>query len=119
LRGRLFGEIRRLVTMHFALEEDVLYPAVQNTGTERANAVLEQSRSSHELLRRLLTEMEQIDLSSPAFHAKMDLFRTNVEQYAVKEERALFAEVGSLSPELRGALRSQLHERREKWPGEQ
>ena len=113
-REWLFRQIERLLILHFALEEEILYPAVQRTGTARAVESVEEARWGHRLLRQDLTELEETDPQDPEFGSRMDVLRSNLEQYATLEERSLFAEVRRMSREMRESLRAQLEQLREK-----
>jgi hemerythrin superfamily protein len=112
-REWLFREIQRLLMFHFALEEDVLFPAVQSMGTKRAMGSVEEARWNHRLVRDLLNEMDLLDPRDLTFDSKMETLRVCLEQYAVTEERALFGQVRSMSRELREALRTRLEQRQE------
>lgn len=118
LGERLFRDIRRQIRMHFALEEEILYPAVLKSGTEQASGAVEKSRSGHERLRAQLTEMEHTGLRQPVSPSQRIDFRKNWEQDAAEEEGTLYVEVLRLSPEVRWALRAQLLERHAQGMGE-
>jgi hemerythrin superfamily protein len=113
-REWLFREIHQLLTLHFALEEEVVYPAVQKTGTERALASVEEARWGHRLVRYLLGEMSLLDPRDSGFDSKMGILGANLKEFAATEERTLFQEIRGMSREMQLALRIQLEERREK-----
>jgi hemerythrin superfamily protein len=115
LRDEIFQQIHRLLLLHFLLEEEVLYPAVRRTGTERAVESVEEARWGHRLVRQLLAEMEPLGRGEARFESKMRLLRLNLEHYARAEERTLFAEVRSISREMQHRLLDQLEARREEW----
>lgn len=113
-RGGLFDQIHREILLHFTLEEEILYPAIQKMGGERAQDSLEEARWGHRLLRQLLTELSQMDSDGEAFDSKVGLLMTNLEHYCDSEERGLFPEVRDMSRELRESLRSRLNSVRER-----
>jgi hemerythrin superfamily protein len=112
-REWFFREIHRLLMLHFALEEEVVYPAIQRAGTRRAMASVDAARWNHRLVRYLLNEMDLLDPRDPTFDSKMGILRVNLEQYAATEEQTLFAEVRSMSREMQEALRTQVEQHQE------
>ena len=113
-RGGIFDQIHREILLHFTLEEEILYPAIQKTGVERAVESIEEARWGHRLLRQLLTELSQMDSDGEAFDAKVGLLKTNFEHYSDSEERGLFPEVRDMTREFRESLRSRLEGVRER-----
>jgi hypothetical protein len=107
-RERLFGEIRRLLLLHIALEEEVVYPTLRMTGLERATEGVEEARWGHRLLLYLVEEMKQQSPQERGFDSKMGILRMNLEQYAVLEERTLFELLRSMSREMREGLGARL-----------
>jgi hemerythrin superfamily protein len=114
-REKLFRQIRSLVLIHCALEEDIVFPTLRRLGTERASRVLDESRQGHGRLWKLMADLEQLDRRHPLFDARMGLFRKAWEEYAARESVTLFEEVRGMSPEARQALRTELQRRRVHW----
>jgi hemerythrin superfamily protein len=112
-REWIFRELRRLLVAHLSLEEEIVYPAVEKMGTAQAARALKEARGVHDVLRRRLTELSELELEDPGFESKMRLLRLNVEEYAVTEERTIFAELRGLSPESGESLRRRLDRRRD------
>ena len=113
-RDWLFERIHREILLHFALEEEVLYPAVQKKGAERAMESVEEARWGHRLLRQLLTELSQMSSEERSFDAKMGMLQTNLEHYMESEEKSVFPEVRDMSREMKDALRARLESVRER-----
>jgi hemerythrin superfamily protein len=111
-RERLFDELHRRLLLHFALEEEVVYPAVRKLGVERALELVEEAEWGHRRLRQLLSELSQRSANDRSFDSKIGVLRLNLEHYADLEERTLFAELHGMSPERRESLRVELERTR-------
>lgn len=112
-REWLFDRIHRQLLLHFAVEEEVVYPAVRNLGVKKAIESVEEAQWSHRLLRQVLTELSQMSTRERPFDSKMEVLRMNFEQYLDAEEQSLFPELRDLSREQRESLHGRLEELRE------
>ena len=113
-REWLFDKIHRQLLLHFALEEEIVYPAVKNTGVDEAIESVEEAQWGHRLLRQLLTELSQMSAQDRSFDSKMNVLRINLDHYIETEERTLFPGVREMSRELRESLRAQLEALRDR-----
>jgi len=107
-REEIFDQIHRLLLLHFALEEEILYPTLRRTGTEQAAESVEDAQWGHRLLRQLLTELSQMNAQERAFDSKLNVLRMNLEYYMDAEERNVFPEVRELGREMRETLLQEL-----------
>src|SRR5437764_9056427 len=99
-RKRIVKEIVEELSHHADLEEQIFYPAVQEA-TKKAEPV-EEAFEEHELVKKLLKELMQMEPDQDRFDAKVAVLIAHTRAHVKKEERVLF-------PMLRrGLKRSQL-----------
>ena len=115
-RGRrewIFRQVEQRLLAHFTLEEEVLYPAIWETGEERGIEGIEESKWGHRIVRQVLAELGRLDPGTPAFDSQMVVLRQDLEEHGRAEEEHLVPRVRSLLPETLRILRERLDERRE------
>src|SRR5689334_21790336 len=88
----LFMELKRELTIHARIEEEIFYPAVQRheeievETQERVADALE----AHEVVRMLLHDLSSLTPEDGEFDAKIHALRERVLRHANDEERTLF-----------------------------
>lgn len=86
-RAELFAQIAEAIAVHTALEEDHLYPRVSEL--RRADAQQE-AYAEHQEVKEALADLLQVDVTDPAFDAKLKSLRTSLELHVESEETELF-----------------------------
>jgi hemerythrin superfamily protein len=86
-RSDLLGRIRRALDLHAALEEELFYPAVEETAEDEASRELVRgARQDHAVIRALLADLSAIDPRDERFSGKARVLQENVERHVAEEE---------------------------------
>jgi hemerythrin superfamily protein len=90
----LFEELADKLAAHATIEEKIFYPAVKAGTTEE---LLHESVEEHLVIKRLLTDMMELDPDDDQFDAKLSVMKESIEHHAHKEEeKELFPKVKKL-----------------------
>jgi hemerythrin-like domain-containing protein len=88
-KRKLVDEMIRALSVHAAIEEQVLYPAARREVPQTSDEVLE-SLEEHHVAKWLLSELEGLDPSAERFAAKVTVLIENVRHHVREEEHDLF-----------------------------
>jgi hemerythrin superfamily protein len=91
-KGRL-DEVADALAAHVALEEEHFYPAVRARRTED---ILLESLEEHLSLKRVMSDLLEMDTSDPRWEAKMHVLEEQAEHHHKEEEEHLFPKVQTL-----------------------
>jgi hemerythrin superfamily protein len=92
-RAPLFDEIADALAAHVALEEEHFYPAVRARRTED---ILLESLEEHLSLKRVMSDLLDLDPSNPHWEAKVHVLKEQAEHHHREEETHLFPKVEKL-----------------------
>src|SRR5437762_4694564 len=87
----LFGEIRRELTIHAQIEEEIFYPALAEGGDAEAKERVDKALKDHAVMKTMLKELAAIGVGDEAFDVKMEVLSENVQHHAEDEEENLFS----------------------------
>lgn len=113
-RQQLVDRIIESLSMHAAIEEQVLYPAARKEVPDINDDVLE-ALEEHHIVKWTLSELEGLDADDERFVAKVTVLIESVRHHVEEEEQELFpqlrkamgaARLRELGVELRAAKRS-------------
>jgi hypothetical protein len=79
-------EILTSLEVHTKLEEDIVYPRLR----EQDQRLFYEANEEHHVADVLIHEIRQTNIEDPAFSAKMEVLRTNVEHHMKEEEDDMF-----------------------------
>lgn len=82
----LLGDVIRLLSIHAAIEEQVLYPVLRDE-VPGGEALVEEALREHQQVKELLADMEKTAAGDAAVRAKFEQLVRDVRQH-VEEERA-------------------------------
>ena len=91
-KGRLFEEIRRELTIHAKVEEEIFYPAVKKIPEADARRLVLEAGEEHAIVKTLLGQLEGLEAGGDVFDAKMKVLMEGVEHHADEEESDMFPE---------------------------
>lgn len=91
-KGRILEEIRRELTVHAKIEEEIFYPAVKKIPEAEARRLVLEAGEEHAIVKTLLGQIEGLDAGDDVFDAKMKVMMEAVEHHADEEERDMFPE---------------------------
>lgn len=89
-RKQAFEPLVRLLAVHETAEEMVVYPALRAEAGEEGRRVVEARTEEEDKAKKMLTDLERLDLGSEAFETLFTTVRSAVEQHAENEEREVF-----------------------------
>lgn len=95
-----FREVADHLGAHIASEEQVFYPAVK---AQRTEDILLESLEEHLSLKRLLSDLMQMQPGDAAFEAKFKVLKEQTEHHHEEEEENLFPKVCKLLDDDRRA----------------
>ena len=96
-RTPLVRELEENLKAHMALEEEVVYPAMEPvTGAE----AVEEGNKEHELARKTLAEMIALAPDEPGFGGALEAVKAGIEHHVEEEEGEVFPKLRKEAPEL-------------------
>jgi hemerythrin superfamily protein len=81
------------LTLHTELEEQIIYPLLQ----EQDQAIFYEAQEEHHVAKVLIDELQQLEAEDPSWQAKMMVLRENVQQHIQEEESEMFDKLRELS----------------------
>ncbi|MDQ3196805.1 MAG: hemerythrin domain-containing protein [Pseudomonadota bacterium] len=87
-RERLFDEINRELTVHGEIEETIFYPAIKNA--DKAHDVVMEGIEEHQIIKQLMSEMQDLGTEDDQWEAKLTVLREIVEHHVDEEETEMF-----------------------------
>ncbi|MHA6719900.1 hemerythrin domain-containing protein [Sphingomonas sp. RS6] len=99
-RNMLLAHIKHALVKHAIEEENVIYPALRESGRQQQ---ADELNAEHGYVKQFLYELENMPSTSPEWMAKVREFRTALEKHIREEEDELFP-----------ALRAELSEEKNK-----
>jgi hemerythrin superfamily protein len=87
-REEAFVELRRLLAVHEAAEEEIVHPRAKKEISDAS--VVEARLHEEQEAKQMLTELEKLDIESPEFETKFRAFQSDVIAHAEAEEHEEF-----------------------------
>jgi hemerythrin superfamily protein len=88
-RTELFDRLKREITIHEQMEEQVLYPALQEVAKSRDIAL--EGYEEHHVVDEIFGELEQTPPTDDTWAAKFKVARENLEHHMEEEETDMWA----------------------------
>jgi hemerythrin superfamily protein len=88
-KKKAFERLVRLLAVHETAEEEVIYPVLQGAGDSGAE-VADARRAEEDEAKKVLSELEKMDVAGTEFATKFPPFKQKVLQHAANEEREVF-----------------------------
>ncbi len=95
-KQKLFTQIADKLAVHAAIEETAFYPAVK---AERTEDILLESLEEHLGIKRVLSDLIDLDADDETFDAKAKVLQEQVEHHVEEEEGDLFPKVKKIFDE--------------------
>lgn len=86
----LFEQLKSELELHTQIEEEYMYPLLE-AADETKDLTLE-AYEEHDIVKTLMTEMEDEEVGSDVWEAKLKVMKENVEHHVSEEEEELFPE---------------------------
>ncbi|HEX6140715.1 MAG TPA: hemerythrin domain-containing protein [Candidatus Limnocylindria bacterium] len=87
-RGELFSKIKLGLTVHEIIEEEIFYPALKEH--PRAKEIVLEGYEEHDVVTRLLGELDSMNPTDERFGPKATVMAENVEHHIEEEEGEMF-----------------------------
>jgi hemerythrin superfamily protein len=87
-RTELFARLKRELTSHEQMEEEVLYPALREIAKSRDIAL--EGYEEHHVVDEILSELEQTPPSDETWAAKWKVAKENLEHHIEEEETEMW-----------------------------
>lgn len=98
-RKSAFTKLRRLLAVHETAEEEIVHPAARRALPDGEAVVSARLREENEA-KKVLTDLEELDVDSSEFESKLRSLEQSVVAHAEAEEREEFDRLaGELEPE--------------------
>jgi hypothetical protein len=88
-RDELFARLKAELDLHAAIEEEIFYPALEET--EEAREITLEAYEEHRLVKQLLTELEAEPKDTEEWTAKFTVLKENIEHHVEEEEGEMFS----------------------------
>ena len=106
-KQKLVTEIIRELSIHAAIEEQILYPASRKLVKATEDEVLE-ALEEHHIVKWTLSELHKMKPSDERFDAKVTVLKEMVEHHVEDEEQELFPQLKKLGKDKLRSLGAQL-----------
>ena len=106
-------EVFNELEIHSTVEEEIFYPALQDTGDEEGQKLVAEAIEEHRIVKQLISELRGLDIEDEQFEAKFKVLTENVEHHAEEEESEMFPEVEDLLEDQLDELGAQMKARKE------
>jgi len=93
-RQELFGRIKDELTVHEIIEEEIFYPALRDH--PRAKEIVLEGYEEHNVVDRLLGELEQLAFDDETWGPKAKVMKENIEHHIEEEESEMFKQARSV-----------------------
>jgi iron-sulfur cluster repair protein YtfE (RIC family) len=87
-RAELFARLKAELDLHAAIEEEILYPALEEANETRDIAL--EAYEEHRLVKQLLGELEAEPKTTEEWTAKFTVLKENIEHHVEEEEGEMF-----------------------------
>jgi hemerythrin superfamily protein len=90
-RQRLYADVRRAITTHARVEEEILYPAFRDAARTKSDRKLFfEATEEHHLVDGVIKELDDGDPATAEYAAKAKVLKDLVEHHAGEEEEEMF-----------------------------
>ncbi|MBV8880544.1 MAG: hemerythrin domain-containing protein [Planctomycetaceae bacterium] len=110
----LFEQMRKELTIHAQIEEEIFYPAIDELKgeDEEAGEIVAESNEEHKIVKTLLEELSGLDPEDEQYDAKVKVLTENVKHHAEEEEEEMFPFFDELPKERQDDISEQMRMRK-------
>ena len=87
-REELFARLKNELEVHTQIEEQIFYPAIKDA--DETHEITLEAVEEHNVVKRLLTELETDPKDDERWAAKLKVLKENVEHHVREEEEEMF-----------------------------
>lgn len=89
-KENLFEQLKGELELHAQIEEEYMYPLLEEA--EETKDMTLEAYEEHDIVKNLITELEDEEVGSDVWEAKLKVMKENVEHHVSEEEQELFPE---------------------------
>ena len=89
-KENLFEQLKSELELHAQIEEEYMYPMLEEA--EETKDMTLEAYEEHDIVKNLIAEMEDEEIGSDVWEAKLKVMKENVEHHVTEEEEELFPE---------------------------
>ena len=89
-KENLFEQLKSELELHAQIEEEYMYPMLEEA--EETKDMTLEAYEEHDIVKNLIVEMEDEEIGSDVWEAKLKVMKENVEHHVTEEEEELFPE---------------------------
>lgn len=89
-KEHLFEQLKSELELHTQIEEEYMYPLLEEA--EETKDMTLEAYEEHDIVKTLMGEMEDEEVGSDVWEAKLKVMKENVEHHVSEEEEELFPE---------------------------
>ncbi len=93
-RSSLFDKLKRELTIHETIEEEILYPAFQEQA--KLKDIVLEGYQEHHVVDLVMDELAELSTSDETWGAKLSVVKENVEHHIEEEEGDMFKKARQL-----------------------
>jgi len=108
----IYEKVNRELQVHAQIEEEIFYPAVNNSRDEEAEGMVLEAREEHKIVKTLLEELSAMEAEDPDFRAKMKVLKEAVLHHAGEEEKDMFPVFNKLDKSVQEEVSQRLNSRK-------
>jgi iron-sulfur cluster repair protein YtfE (RIC family) len=87
-REELFAQLKLELEIHSKIEEQILYPVLKEA--EETHDITLEAFEEHNVVKTLLTELDELSKDDETWEAKLTVLKENVEHHVEEEEGEMF-----------------------------
>jgi iron-sulfur cluster repair protein YtfE (RIC family) len=87
-REELFAQLKQELEIHSKIEEQILYPVLKEA--EETHDITLEAFEEHNVVKTLLTELDELSKDDETWEAKLTVLKENVEHHVEEEEGEMF-----------------------------
>jgi hemerythrin superfamily protein len=110
--ARIFETVKKEITTHAEIEEEIFYPAIQRADEDEAEELIREAREEHRLVKMLIDELSGMTADEEQFCAKMKVLKDNILHHAEEEESEIFPVFEGLDKEEQDRVADELNNRK-------
>lgn len=115
----IYEKVNRELQVHAQIEEEIFYPAVNNSQDEEAEGMVLEAHEEHKIVKTLLEELSDMEPEDPDFCAKMKVLKESVLHHAGEEEKDIFPVFNKLDKSVQEEVSQRLNNRKRELTAEE
>lgn len=91
-RNELLQKIKKEVSMHARIEEEIFYPAFRDSSADESKQLYHEATEEHRAVEEfVLPDLEETEPTSEEFQGRVKVLKDMIEHHAEEEEQEIFS----------------------------